>query len=53
MECLWTGIVAEYFRCGMMTSCQLASYDTFRDTTVTTTGIYNDHPARIYRRRSW
>ncbi|KAJ5616669.1 hypothetical protein N7537_001783 [Penicillium hordei] len=44
----WTafgqGLWPNAFRCGVMTSCQLASYDTFSDLIVATTGIHNDHP---------
>jgi dicarboxylate transporter 10 len=38
------GLWPNAFRCGMMTSCQLASYDSFRDLLATTTGISNEHP---------
>ncbi|OQD99017.1 hypothetical protein PENVUL_c066G07562 [Penicillium vulpinum] len=38
------GLWPNAFRCGMMTSCQLASYDSFRDLIVATTGIHEDHP---------
>lgn len=38
------GLWPNAFRCGMMTSCQLASYDSFRDLIAATTGIHNDHP---------
>ncbi|KAJ5582960.1 hypothetical protein N7535_001580 [Penicillium sp. DV-2018c] len=38
------GLWPNAFRCGMMTSCQLASYDSFRDLIVTTTGVRDDHP---------
>ncbi|KZN85397.1 Mitochondrial dicarboxylate transporter [Penicillium chrysogenum] len=38
------GLWPNAFRCGMMTSCQLASYDSFRDLMVATTGIRDDHP---------
>ncbi|CAG8100841.1 unnamed protein product [Penicillium salamii] len=38
------GLWPNAFRCGMMTSCQLASYDSFRDLLVASTGISGDHP---------
>ncbi|CAG8235728.1 unnamed protein product [Penicillium nalgiovense] len=38
------GLWPNAFRCGMMTSCQLASYDSFRDLIVETTGIHDNHP---------
>ncbi|KAJ5773872.1 hypothetical protein N7457_008768 [Penicillium paradoxum] len=38
------GLWPNAFRCGMMTSCQLASYDSFRDLLVATTGVRDDHP---------
>ncbi|CAG8892204.1 unnamed protein product [Penicillium egyptiacum] len=38
------GLWPNAFRCGMMTSCQLASYDSFRDLIVATTRIHDDHP---------
>jgi dicarboxylate transporter 10 len=38
------GLWPNAFRCGMMTSCQLASYDSFRDLIVATTGVRDDHP---------
>lgn len=39
------GLWPNAFRCGMMTSCQLASYDTFRDILAASTGVSNEHPA--------
>ncbi|KAJ6188205.1 hypothetical protein N7519_003113 [Penicillium mononematosum] len=38
------GLWPNAFRCGIMTSCQLASYDIFRDLIMATTGIHDDHP---------
>ncbi|CAG8018422.1 unnamed protein product [Penicillium olsonii] len=42
-KALTQGLWPNAFRCGMMTSCQLASYDSFRDLLVATTGISSDH----------
>ncbi|KAJ5344103.1 uncharacterized protein N7506_002468 [Penicillium brevicompactum] len=38
------GLWPNAFRCGMMTSCQLASYDTFRDILAASTGVSSEHP---------
>ena len=38
------GLWPNAFRCGMMTSCQLASYDTFRDILAASTGVPSEHP---------
>jgi dicarboxylate transporter 10 len=38
------GLWPNAFRCGLMTSCQLASYDSFRDLLAVSTGISHDHP---------
>jgi dicarboxylate transporter 10 len=43
-KALGQGLWPNAFRCGMMTSCQLASYDSFRDLLATTTGISSEHP---------
>lgn len=38
------GLWPNAFRCGMMTSCQLASYDSFRDILVAIIEVRDDHP---------